>query len=139
MTVNIDKGSALESLSLTPLIDVVFLLLIFFLVSTRFAEEEREMDVLLPQASEAQPLISQPKEVFVNIDHQGRYYVTGKLLTTGELYPVLRSASVNNPGRASVIIRADKRCQWEHVVAVMDACNKADIRDYKVTTLDQGG
>ena len=43
----------MASLSLTPLIDVVFLLLIFFLVATRFAEEERELDVLLPQASEA--------------------------------------------------------------------------------------
>ena len=139
MAVTINKGAALESLSLTPLIDVVFLLLIFFLVATRFAEEERELDVLLPEASQAQPLISQPKELFVNIDHQGHYFVTGKILTLTELYPVLKAAWVNNPGRASVIIRADKRCQWEFVVAVMDACNKANIRDYKVTTLDSKG
>jgi len=135
MAVQIDKGSALTSLSLTPLIDVVFLLLIFFLVATRFAEEERELDVLLPQASEARPLISQPKEMFVNVDKDGRYYVTGKILSLEELYPVLKAAWVNNPGRATVIIRADKRCRWEFVVAVMNACNKANIRDYRVTTL----
>jgi biopolymer transport protein ExbD len=139
MTVRIDKGAALASLSLTPLIDVVFLLLIFFLVSTRFAEEERELDVLLPQASEAQPLVTQPKEVFVNIDQDGRYYVTGKILALEQLGPVLKAAWVNNPGRASVVIRADERCRWKFVVAVMNACNKANIRDYRVSTLEGGG
>ena len=135
MSFNLDKPTALTSLSLTPLIDVVFLLLIFFLVATKFAEEERELDVRLPDASAAQPLISQPKELFVNVDQHGRYYVTGRTLTLDQLYPVLKAAWVNNPGRASVIIRADRRCRWEFVVAVMNACNKANIRDYRVATL----
>jgi len=134
MSVKIPKGSALESLSLTPLIDVVFLLLIFFLVATKFAEEERELDVLLPDASEAQPLTSKPREVIVNIDADGRYYVTGKTLSLPQLDEVLKQAWVNNPGKAAVIIRADRRCQWEYVVAAMNSCNKADIRDYRVTT-----
>ena len=51
MAVKIKKGTALGALSLTPLIDIVFLLLIFFLVATRFAEEDRERDVELPSAS----------------------------------------------------------------------------------------
>jgi hypothetical protein len=45
---------------------------------------------------------------------------------------------VNNPARASAIIRADKRCDWEYVVAAMNACHKAKIRDYRVTTLETG-
>jgi len=139
MAVEIKKGSALESLSLMPLIDVVFLLLIFFLVATRFAEEERELDVLLPDASEAQPLTSKPRELFINIDQQGQYYVTGKTLGLPELFQVLKTAWDANPGRASVVIRADKRCRWEFVVAAMNACNKANIRDYRVTTRQGGG
>jgi biopolymer transport protein ExbD len=134
MTIQIDKGSALGHLSLTPLIDIVFLLLIFFLVATRFAEEERELDVMLPEASEAQPLVSKPQELFINVDHRGRYYVTGKILELAELNQVLKTAWVNNPGRQSVVIRADKRCRWEYVVAAMNACNKAHIHDYRVTT-----
>ncbi len=63
MTVKIDKGMALSSLSLTPLIDVVFLLLIFFLVATRFEQEEREIDLALAQASNAQPLITKPNKL----------------------------------------------------------------------------
>ena len=138
MVVNIDKGQALGNIRLMPLIDVVFLLLIFFLVATRFAEEERELDVLLPDASEAQPLTSKPGELFINIDQQGRYYVTGKTLALDELHRTLRTAAVNNPGRVSVIIRADKRVVWSYVVAAMNACNKAKIRDYRVTTLKGG-
>jgi biopolymer transport protein ExbD len=133
MVVTIKRGTSLFSLSLTPLIDVVFLLLIFFLVATKFAEEERELHVLLPEASEAQPLTSEPRELFVNIDSEGQYYVRGKILTLDELGSVLEIARVNNPTRASVIIRADKRCRWQYVVASINACLKADIRDYRVT------
>ena len=138
MAVTINKGSALASLSLTPLIDVVFLLLIFFLVATKFAEDEREMNVRLPEASEAMPLTSKPRELFVNIGADGRYFVSAKTVTLDELQPVLKTAHVNNPGRASVIIRADQRCRWKYVVAVMNGCQKAKIRDYRVTTRKTG-
>ena len=74
MSVNLKKGEALSTLSLTPLIDVVFLLLIFFLVATKFAEEERELNVLLPDASEAQPRTSKPRETIVNIDETGTLF-----------------------------------------------------------------
>ncbi len=134
MAVKIDKGSALSTLSLTPLIDIVFLLLIFFLVATKFAEEERELAVMLPEASEAQPLTSQPRELFVNIDQRGDYFVTGKVVDIAQLAQVLKRAWVNNPGHQSVIIRADKRCRWEPIVAAVNACNKARIRDYRITT-----
>ena len=138
MAVTINKGSALDSLSLTPLIDVIFLLLIFFLVATKFAEEEREMDVRLPEASQAMPLTSKPRELFVNIGADGRYFVSAKTVALDELQPILNTAQVNNPGRASVIIRADQRCRWKYVVAVMNACQKAKIRDYRVTTRKVG-
>ena len=134
MAVNINKGQALESLSLTPLIDIVFLLLIFFLVATRFAEEERELEVMLASASEARPLTSKPRELFINIDQEGRYFVTGKILAPDQLDEVLQSAWVNNPAGASVVIRADKRCRWEPIVAAMNACRKAGFRDYRVST-----
>ena len=70
MAVNIRKGNALGMLSLTPLIDVVFLLLIFFLVATRFERQDREMEMPLPDASEAMPLTETPRELFININRQ---------------------------------------------------------------------
>lgn len=134
MSIRIPKSSTSGKLNMTPMIDCVFLLLIFFLVATRLEEEERYLDVVLPQASEAMPLTAKPQELFVNVDRLGRYFVSGQLLTQDTLLAALRQASTNNPGRQTVIIRADKRCVWEHVVAVMNMCNKARIRDYRVTT-----
>ena len=139
MAVKIDKGSALATLSLTPLIDIVFLLLIFFLVATRFAEEERELEVTLPEASEAQPLTSKPRELFINIDRDGRYYVTAKIVKLPQLQEILHATYVNNPGRASVVIRADERCQYAYIVKAHNACLKAKIRDIRHTTRKGGG
>jgi len=139
MAVKIKKGTALGTLTLTPLIDVVFLLLIFFLVATRFAQEDRELDVMLPAASEARPLTVQPKEMFINVDSRGRYFVDGKTLNGDEVENVLEQAIVDNPVNQSVIIRADKRVQLDSVVFVMNACNKVGIFDYSLTIQGEGG
>ena len=69
----------------------------------------------------------------VNIDAEGQYYVRGKILSLEQLVSVLQLAHVNNPTRASVIIRADRRCRWQYVVASINACLKANIRNYRVT------
>lgn len=137
MTVAIKKSTALGKLNLTPMIDVVFLLLIFFLVATKFEEQERALDVVLPQASEAMPLSSKPKELFVNVSREGQYIVNGQALNDAALLTALQQAAANNPGRQTVIIRGDKRCPLQFVVNVMNLCNKARIRDYRVTT--EGG
>jgi biopolymer transport protein ExbD len=134
MSVKIKKGEALSNLSMTPMIDMVFNLLIFFLVATRFAEEERELEVNLPDASEARPLVSKPRELFINIDRQGRYFVTGRGVSIEELERICRRAEASNPGRASAIIRADRDCRWQPIVAAINVCKKAGIRDYRVTT-----
>jgi biopolymer transport protein ExbD len=135
MTVNVHEKTALESIPMTPLIDVVFLLLIFFLVATTLSEEERQLSVQLPSASEAQPLTSRPRELVINISAAGEYLVSGEKISVKRLEQVLALASASSSGRSAVLIRADKRCLWDHVVATMNACNKAKIRDYRVTTL----
>lgn len=139
MAVKIKQGSAASLLNLTPMIDVVFQLLLFFLVASKFADEEREIEVTLPQASEARPITAKPKELFVNVDSRGQLFVSGRVVTEPELDGILRQAAANNPGRQSVIIRADKRVPFQHVVVVMNSCNKAGIRDYTVTTEQSTG
>jgi biopolymer transport protein ExbD len=138
MAVKIKKNDVTALVNLTPMIDMVFLLLIFFLVATRFEEEERSLEVQLPQASEAMPLTAKPKELFINIDAKGQYFVAGKFIDVNQLEQTLQQAAANNPGRQTVIIRADKRAVWQHVVTAMNLCNKANIRDYRVTTAEPG-
>lgn len=134
MTIRIRKSDALGMLNMTPIIDVVFQLLIFFLVATRFAQEDRELDVTLPHASEAQPLIADSTELFVNVDRNGRVYVDGHFRTEEQLEGILRQAVANNPANQQVIIRADKDGKLEHSVAVMNLCNKVGVAGYVITT-----
>lgn len=139
MPVTINKGTALSSLSMTPLIDIVFLLLIFFLVTTRFSEEDHELEVMLPTASEAKPLVVKPKEIFINIDSEGAYFVGNEQTDLEKMKAVLAEADVNNPTGQTVVIRADKRCHWDSVVAAINACQQAGIHDIRPTTSGDGG
>lgn len=135
MAVNLHEKSATESLPMTPLIDVVFLLLIFFLVATTLSEEERQMNIQVPVASEARPLVAKPSELVVNVDASGQYYISGENVKLSELQQAFDRAWANNHDRTSVLIRADRQCPWDHVMAALNACNKAKIRDYRVTAL----
>ena len=135
MAVRINKGGEMMQLPVVPLVDTVFNLLIFFLVATKVAEAERELPVMLPDASEAQAITTKPHELIINIDPEGRYFLVGRQqVTLHELDAALRTAYVNNPGRTPVVVRADRRCRWEYVVAAINLCRKNKIRDYRVTT-----
>ena len=134
MAVKIDKGAALGAVSMTPLIDVVFLLLIFFLVASRFAEEDRELDMNLPTAAEAKPLVAEPKELFVNINQSGTFFIGGNMLDIDGVEQVLRQAVQDNPRGQSVIIRADRRSELEAVVQTINLCNKFGVRHRLIAT-----
>ena len=134
MAVRIRKGSEMMQIPVVPLVDTVFNLLIFFLVATKVAEAERELPVVLPDATEAQAITVRPTEMIVNIDQQGNYFITNQPVSLHELNVALRNAWVNNHGRVPVTIRADKRCRWEFVVAAINSCKKNKVREYHVTT-----
>jgi len=133
MAVKIRKGRS-GALDFTPMIDMVFNLLIFFLVATRFEEEERSIDLDLPTASAAVPLTVRPKELTINVDRDGRFIISRTEVTEQQLFEVLRQASESNPGRQTVVVRADKACPVQPVVTALDACKRAGIRDYRLTT-----
>lgn len=134
MAVKLNQGTSAGALRLTPLIDVMFMLVIFFLVTTRFEQEERDMDVKLPQASEAQPTIFDGKEVFVTLTPQGEYYVDGERHDSQSLEAKLQTLYLSNPGRQRVTIRADENSRTGQLVAVMNACNRANIHNYTIAT-----
>ena len=130
MAIQLNKGRANNLLDLTPMIDMVFNLLIFFMVITNFAKEERDLPVQLPAGSEAMPLTVKPKEIFISIDQTGRYFVRSKVVTEQELARLLVDSAVNNPARQAVRIRADERAQWKYVARAQYLCNQAGIHDY---------
>lgn len=129
--------SSASTLSLTPLIDVVFLLLIFFLVTSEFENEEKRLDIVLPSATTAVPMISKPREIVIDIDREGTVFLSGQPTSLGELQKLLKVAAASNPTNQSVVIRADRSTAFQPVVNVMDLCNQSGISDYSVTTADE--
>lgn len=126
-----------EGPNLTPVIDVVFLLLIFFLVATRFDQEERELSPTLPDVAEAEPLSMPPREVVVNITPEGKYIVLRQEVNTAELQAILDEAGLKNPGTQSVLIRGDSGVAWKLGVDVMGMCKRAGIDDFRVAVTEQ--
>ena len=109
---------------MTPLIDVVFLLLIFFLVASRLNQEDRELDVPLPSAANAMPMTVEPQELIVNIDQRGSLYVNGEYMQSEQFEQLLRKSVLDNPLGQSVMIRADRAVPLQTPVSVMDICLK---------------
>lgn len=134
MSTKINRGIMAGSFNLTPLIDIVFLLLIFFLVVSRFEQEERDMEVRLPRASAAEPTIYPGREVFVTVTPAGEFYLDDERQSIDELERQLQTLHQNNPGRQRVTIRADESSKTAHLVAVINACNRANIREYTIAT-----
>jgi biopolymer transport protein ExbD len=132
MAIDLDKGSALKNLSLTPLIDIVFLLLIFFMVVSKFEQEERALDVELAAADAAQPM-SADKKGFISIDVDGHFEFKRQILNSDQLTIALAREALRNP-HIKIVIRPDAGCKAHYLVAAMNACKNAKIRDYQIAT-----
>lgn len=122
--------------NLTPLIDVVFLLLIFFLVATRFDEQEREISTKLAEVTEAQPLSMPPNELIINVTDKGKYIVSQQELTEKMLRTLLDEVATRNPGTQKVQIRADQDTKFIYPATVMGICEREKI-DHYITVLQK--
>ncbi len=120
-------------LNLTPMIDVVFNLIIFFMVGTRFADLERQLDVQLPSVSSAQPLTRAPDEIVINIRNDGVVIVEQQELSLDDLELRLREARTRYADQA-VLIRGDGRGIYQSVMDVLAICHRAEITNFSLAT-----
>ncbi len=121
-------------INLTPLIDVVFLLLIFFMVSTTFTRET-QLSIDLPQA-EGEPRAAAEDEIEILIDEQGRYRVNGRALTdsrTRTLQAAIYKIATGDTTRP-MTITADAQASHESVVKAMDAAGQMGFVHMSITT-----
>ena len=133
MNIREDTESDDLVLNLTPLIDVVFLLLIFFMVTTTFLDSEREIEVELPVAQSGGEPQRAPDEIVLAVLEDGRILHDGQELSHAELLALLKSAAQHDP-QTPVTIRGHRRAQHQKVVAVKDACGVAGLSNLAVGT-----
>ena len=122
---------------LTPMIDVVFLLLCFFVTSQIFAQWETEIDIALPTAATGDMPQRLPGEVIINVLADGTAVVNGQALDDAQLRAMMDRLVKLFPGQP-VLLRADKTTAYEHVVRVLDSCRQADIWNISFATLAPG-
>ena len=94
------------TLEMTPLIDMVFLLLIFFLVATTFHQTEREMQIALPPAAFTGPISTALREIIINVDSDGSIIVSGRTIEPDDLRAMIAQAVEANPDQ-KVTLRGD--------------------------------
>jgi biopolymer transport protein ExbD len=125
-----------SGVDLTALIDVVFLLLIFFMVSTTFIRET-QLRIDLPEAS-GTPLEREDDVIEITVDSRGDYAVNDRLLLNNELATLMRAldevAGARDSVDTRVIITADAHASHQAVVRAMDAAGKTGLSRVSITT-----
>jgi len=118
---------------LAPMIDIVFLLLCFFVTSQLFSQWETEMDITLPTARSGRIAQRLPGEIIINITRAGDTIINERRLGRDELAEVLGRLAQMFPGQP-VLVRADRLTPYEHVIRVLDMCRRADIWNISFAT-----
>lgn len=122
----------LPALNLTPMIDVVFLLIIFFMAASKFAEVEADIELQLPEVATAAPLTSAPKQRTVSVERDGQVQLDGEIVSLDKLTSRLATAQ-REYSQMSVVIRGDALCDFQHVAAALAACKDANISELGIT------
>ncbi len=108
------------------MVDIVFLLLIFFLVTWNFARYETELDVKVPTAKEGKETRRAAGEVIINVKADGSIVMNRRTLAPEELATTLSRISQLYPDQA-VILRGDEKTDYRDIVRVLDICRGANI------------
>lgn len=127
MRVKMEEDDAVE-VQMAPLIDCVFLLLIFFLVATTLKKIEKQLPLQLPVSAAAVGVQAQEDMLIIGVDQKGQAYLGANPVTIGLLHDRLRQAAQENPNQR-VRVDADRDAPFQHVMRVLDMCEFEGLRN----------
>jgi len=120
-------------IQLAPLVDVLLLLLIFFLMTWNAARNENELDVKVPKASAAKEKMAPIGDVIVNVKADGNVVVNRRNLSTAELTDLLKGLVQLNADQA-VVIRGDEAGAYKNIVNVLNICSESGVTNVAFAT-----
>jgi biopolymer transport protein ExbD len=123
----------LPTFQMTAMMDVIFLLLCFFITTSVFSQWEYEIDISLPSAQSGKVPDRLPGEIIINIAKDGRIAINQQDLTLEALKSRLDRLARYFPGQP-VVLRADKDTRYQDLIKVVDTCRKADIWNFSMAT-----
>ncbi len=120
------------TLNLTPMIDIVFLLIIFFMVGTKFSELERKIGLEVPSVVDSGTLTAAPAKRVVNVYRDGTLTLDRENVTLAQLTENLAAAQ-RQYHDLGVLIRGDATGQFQRVAEVLNACKQAGIAELGIS------
>ncbi|MBS0188959.1 MAG: biopolymer transporter ExbD [Planctomycetes bacterium] len=130
---NAESGSDVH-IDFVPMVDVLFNLLIFFLIATSMVQAEREMRVALPQAASSGPITASLRDLVITVNAEGRAFVGGKPVDDAALAEMIRGALRSNPNQ-KVSVRGDRNAAYASVARVLDVCKGAGAQQPYLETI----
>lgn len=137
MRIDDEAASDEPGMNMTPMIDVVFQLLIFFMLATTYIDPEKALELKLPEAESGTEPSAESDEIVINVLRDGRLVLSGQELNKESLSDALKRAAQRNR-ETPVMIRGDREVHHEAIVSVMDACGIAGLVNLSVGTIDGG-
>lgn len=137
MKFNVPSASRAPQIALTSMLDVIFLLLCFFVTVSVFSQWENEIAITLPQAKTSDEPDRLPGEIIVNLFSDGAIKVNGNVMTLDDLGCRLKKLSEFYPGQA-VIVRSDKETKYDQLVKLLDTCRAAGVWNFSFATEGEG-
>jgi biopolymer transport protein ExbD len=127
--------AALPAIQLTAMMDVIFLLLCFFITTSVFSQWEYEVDISLPTAKTGKVPERLPGEVIINITKDGQVCINQQFLTLDVLKTRLTRLGESFKGQP-VVLRADKDTRYENLMNVVDICRQSNIWNFSMATTE---
>jgi len=131
MPIKLNQDDA-PTLNLTPMIDIVFLLIIFFMVGTKFTEIEQQLELSVPQISDGATEVLEPEQCVVAVFHNGTVALDDSMMSLAELETSLIER-MHNGRELYVIIRGDAQGAFQNVADVLSACRRAGVSDLGIS------
>lgn len=131
------REEASHGLRIAPLIDIVFLLIIFFLVATTFYEAEKDITIKLAEATQGGDRQKSVRILVVNVRQAGVIVVNERVQTLAQLEEQLIAAKEQHPD-VIVVVRCDRHAHHKHFVGVLNLCEKVGVAGVAVATYHTG-
>ena len=131
MPIKLNQDDA-PTLNLTPMIDIVFLLIIFFMVGTKFTEIEQQLELSVPHVSDGATDVKEPDQCVVAVFHNGTVALDDSMMSLTELESRLIER-MQDGRELNVIIRGDAQGAFQNVADVLSACRRAGVSDLGIS------
>ncbi|MGQ9576236.1 MAG: ExbD/TolR family protein [Thermoguttaceae bacterium] len=126
------------SINLTPMVDVVFQLILFFLLGTKFTEMERKIGLEIPRIAQSSSLPAASDRQVLNVYRDGSLSLDGVPVTLEELVWRL-AARRSGSAELGILVRGDAKGQFQRVAEVLNACKQAGIQELGISVLPVPG